>query len=166
MIPQLDGHLMRFGKETQTETQIESDRDRSYSLIEDSEDSVSLIEIESDRDKSDSLIFAKKTTSDSLIFTKIFAKNLSPWWEIQGNVLVYKLRNLLLAKKEGCRIDELAKIILDNHCYRKQWVLNCRSSNGTKIFILSKTRNKTMRNLLPLAMQSRSDIVISLSNAK
>lgn len=79
MIPQLDGHLMRFGKETQTETQIESDRDRSYSLIEDSEDSVSLIEIESDRDKSDSLIFAKKTTSDSLIFTKIFAKNLSPW---------------------------------------------------------------------------------------
>ena len=47
MISQLDARLMRFGKKTQTQTQIESDQEKSDSLIEDSD---SLIEI------SDSLI--------------------------------------------------------------------------------------------------------------
>ena len=34
MIPQVDARLMRFGKETQTQTQIKSDQENSDSLIE------------------------------------------------------------------------------------------------------------------------------------
>ena len=53
MIPQLDARLMHFGKKTQTQTQIESDQEKSDSLIEDSDGLTFLI------GDLDSLIFAK-----------------------------------------------------------------------------------------------------------